>query len=92
MSPLDISINYLARALHVAPNRIGQIINGRLAITAATALRLSAFFGTTPEFWMNLQSLYELEVARAAEGDSIRREVRRMKPPAHIEPGDAVLS
>jgi antitoxin HigA-1 len=62
--PLGLSINALARCLHVAPNRISQIVNGSRAITGDTALRLSAFFDTTPQFWMNLQSLYDLEVAK----------------------------
>ena len=64
MRPLGLSINALARALAVAPNRIGAIVNGTRAITADTALRLGKYFGTSPEIWLDLQSDYELRVAR----------------------------
>jgi len=64
MRPLGISINALARALAVPPNRIGAIVNGTRAITADTALRLSLYFGNSPEFWMNLQAHYDLKMAR----------------------------
>ena len=64
MRPLDISINGLARALAVPPNRIGGIVNGTRAITADTALRLGKYFGVSPETWLDLQSDYELRVAR----------------------------
>lgn len=64
MRPLGLSINALARALHVPPNRIGGIVNGRRAISADTALRLGKYFGTSPEVWLDLQSDYELRVAR----------------------------
>ncbi len=53
-----------AERLEVPANRIYEIINGRRNITADTAMRLSAFFGTTPDFWLNLQKLYELDVVR----------------------------
>lgn len=68
MEPLSLSTSALAQALGVPPNRISQIRMGRRAVTAETAIRLSAQFGTTAEFWMNLQSLYDLEVAREAMG------------------------
>ena len=64
MRPLGLSINALARALAVPPNRIGAIVNGTRAISAATALRLGKYFGTSPEIWLDLQSDYELRVAR----------------------------
>lgn len=64
MRPLGISINALARALSVPPNRIGAIVNGSRAITADTALRLGRYFGASPELWLDLQSDYELRVAR----------------------------
>ena len=64
MRPLGLSINALARALHVPPNRIGAIVNGKRAISADTALRLGKYFGTSPEIWLDLQSDYELRVAR----------------------------
>ncbi len=64
--PLGMSQNELARRLGVPANRINQIINGRRAITAETALLLARFFSTSPEFWLGLQNDYDLEVARRA--------------------------
>jgi addiction module HigA family antidote len=64
MRPLGISINALARDLAVPANRISGIINGTRAITADTALRLGKYFGVSPEIWLDLQSDYELRVAR----------------------------
>jgi antitoxin HigA-1 len=64
MRPLGISINALARSLAVPANRISGIINGSRAITADTALRLGKYFGVSPEIWLDLQSDYELRVAR----------------------------
>jgi addiction module HigA family antidote len=63
-----ISMNKLAQAIHVPMNRISAIVNGRRGITGDTALRLARYWGTTPEYWMNLQSHYELEVAKDAAG------------------------
>ena len=63
----------LARRLEVPTNRITEILNGRRAITADTALRLAHFFGTTAEFWLNLQSLFELRIAKKKSGNSIQR-------------------
>jgi antitoxin HigA-1 len=76
MRPLGISINALARALAVPPNRIGAIVNGRRAITADTALRLGKYFGTSPELWLDLQSDYELRVARRTVWRRIEPRVR----------------
>jgi addiction module HigA family antidote len=61
----------LARQLDVPTNRITQILNGQRAITGDTALRLARFFGTSAEFWLNLQGLYEIRLARQASGKSI---------------------
>ena len=61
--PLNMSANQLAKNIGVPTNRITEILNGRRAITGDTALRLSRFFKTTPELWMNLQSIYELRDA-----------------------------
>jgi antitoxin HigA-1 len=69
---LGMSAAELARKLDVPTNRITQILNGRRAITGDTALRLAHFFGTTAEFWINLQSLYELRLAEQKSGRSIR--------------------
>ena len=67
MSPLRVNMNQLALHLHVPPNRISEILKGHRRITADTALRLARFFGTTPKFWLNLQTLYDLEIAEHSE-------------------------
>ncbi len=68
---LDMSAAELARQLKVPANRITEILNGRRAITGDTALRLAHFFGTSAEFWMNLQKLYELRRAEERVGDDL---------------------
>jgi antitoxin HigA-1 len=77
MKPLGLSLNFLSRELHVPPARVHGIVHGTRAITADTALRLSAYFGTTAELWLNLQSDYDLRVARRTAGAEIARQVRR---------------
>ena len=72
LSALGMSAAELARKLGVPTNRVTQIVNGRRAITGDTALRLGHFFGTSAEFWLNLQSLYELRVAEEKAGKAIR--------------------
>ena len=67
MIPLNISQNALGKALGVSPRRINEIVHGKRAITADTALRLSKFFGTTAQLWLNLQSHYEIETILYAE-------------------------
>jgi len=69
---LGMSAAELARQLGVPTNRITEIMNGRRAITGDTALRLAHFFGTTAEFWLNLQSLYEIRIAKHKSGKSIQ--------------------
>ena len=64
MAEYGVSINRLARDLRVPPTRIGEIVNERRAVSPDTALRLGRYFGTSAEFWMNLQSAYALDVAR----------------------------
>jgi addiction module HigA family antidote len=59
-----LSQSRLAKAVGISPNRIAEIVNNRRRITADTALRLGLYFGTSPEFWMNLQSHYDLKMAR----------------------------
>ncbi len=71
LSELGMSAAQLARKLDVPTNRITSILNGQRAITGDTALRLAHFFGTRPEFWLNLQSLYELRLAQKKAGKSI---------------------
>jgi addiction module HigA family antidote len=72
---LDVSASALAKDLGIPTNRITEIIRGRRGITADTALRLGVWFGTSPEFWMNLQKNYELRSAEAEHGEEIRRSV-----------------
>jgi len=75
MQPLGLSQNALAKALHVTPRRINEIVNGKRSITADTALRLARFFGNSAEFWMNLQNKYDLETARDILSEKIDDEV-----------------
>ena len=72
LKELGMSAAELARQLDVPTNRVTEILNGRRAITGDTALRLAHFLGTTAEFWLNLQSLYEIRVAQKKAGKSIR--------------------
>jgi addiction module HigA family antidote len=72
LKTLKMSAAELARKIHVPTNRVTQILNGTRAITGDTALRLGHFFGTSAEFWLNLQSLYELRLAQKKAGKSIR--------------------
>ncbi len=69
--PMGLSQNGLARAIGVPPRRINEIVHGKRAVTADTALRLSRYFGITPEFWMGLQDDYELEEARRELGPEL---------------------
>jgi addiction module HigA family antidote len=82
MTERGISINALARALRVPPNRISAIVNRRRGITADTALRLARFFGTTARLWMNLQAEYDL---RSVDQAKIEREVLPAEKPAGSE-------
>jgi addiction module HigA family antidote len=71
LRPLGMSVNALAMALRVPATRIGAIVKGERSVTADTALRLARFFGTSPEFWMNLQAMYDLTKARRESGGKI---------------------
>ncbi len=71
----NLSANKLALALRVPSGRITQILNGKRGITAESALRLSHYFGNSPQFWMNLQTRYELTIAEQKIGTKIRSEV-----------------
>lgn len=79
MDELNLSARQLAAALHVPANRVTSILNEQRVITADTALRLAQYFGTTPEFWMNLQSAYELRHTRFDHGEKILRDVQPHK-------------
>jgi len=72
LDALAMSAAELARKLGVPTNRVTQILHGTRAVTADTALRLAHFFGTSPEFWLNLQSFYDLRVAQQSAGKSIQ--------------------
>jgi len=73
---MEISQNRLARDIGVPPRRINEIVHGKRAVTADTALRLARYFGTSEAFWMGLQADYDLEEARERLGDRLDREVR----------------
>lgn len=76
LKPLGISAYKLAQDIDVPVSRVQDLLAERRAITADTALRLARYFGTTPEFWLNLQRDYDLETARMAVGDRIAERVR----------------
>jgi len=76
LKPLGLSANRLAVELRVSVTRINDIVRARRAITADTALRLARYFGTTPQFWMNLQANYDLEVAQDGRGLEIADRIR----------------
>lgn len=71
--PLGISQNRIARDIEVPPRRINEIVHGKRAVTADTALRLARYFGTTEQFWMGLQADFDLEEVRRARGRSLDR-------------------
>jgi len=75
LKPMGISQYRLAKDISVPPRRINEIVHGRRAITANTALRLGRCFDTTPRFWLNLQAHYDLEVERDKLGNRLAREV-----------------
>jgi len=82
LGALDMSAAELARKIDVPTNRVTQILNGTRAITGDTALRLAHFFGTSAQFWLNLQSLYDLRLAQEKAGKSIKAlpTLKRHKP------------
>jgi len=83
LKPLGLSQNRLGRDLNVPAQRISQIVRGQRSITTDTALRLAAYFGTTPQFWLNLQNEYDLRLAAETRlTEQVRREVRRLERPA----------
>jgi addiction module HigA family antidote len=77
LKPMNLSANRLAMDLHVPVTRIADILAGRRGVTSDTALRLARYFKTTPEFWMNMQTRYELDVA---EDEFLARIVREVHP------------
>ena len=81
LQPYGISQYRLAKDLNVHPRRINQIVHGKRAVTADTALRLARHFGTSDAFWLNLQTAYDLEVEKDRMGDRLDREVRVLANP-----------
>ena len=78
LTPLNLSQNKLAMSIRVPAPRISEIVRSKRAVTADTALRLARFFGTTPRFWLNLQTRYDLETAEDELEDRIAREVQTL--------------
>jgi len=76
LNPMDISQYRLSKDISVDPRRINEIVHGKRAISADTALRLGRYFGMSPQFWLNLQSHYDLELLIMQNGDQIQKEVK----------------
>ena len=83
LAPLGFSMNKLALDIRVPATRIADIVHERRAISPETALRLARYFDTTPDFWMNLQARYDLDIAEDLSGSEIRREIL---PLAELQP------
>ena len=79
LEPLGISINRLSRELSVPPNRVSEIVNGKRSITADTALRLQRYFGVEAQFWLNLQTEYDLRMMKHKIWADIERRIIPMK-------------
>jgi addiction module HigA family antidote len=79
LEPLGLTQYRLSKSLSVPPRRINEIVHGKRAITADTALRLARFFGTSAHFWLNLQNAYDLDVERDRLGGRLVREVRLLR-------------
>ena len=79
LEPLGLTQYRLAKSLSVPPRRINEIVHGKRAVTADTALRLARFFGTSERFWLNLQTAYDLDVERDRLGARLPREVLVLK-------------
>lgn len=79
MKPMGISMNQISRDIAVPPNRISEIINGKRGITADTALRLERYFGIEAQFWLNLQSEYDLRIIKRKIGADIEQRILPVK-------------
>ncbi len=79
LRPLELSQNRVARGMNVPPRRVNEIVLGKRAITPDTALRLARYFGTSERFWLGLQTDYDLEKARLAQGGRLEREVQPLE-------------
>lgn len=78
LKPMGLTQRDLARGIRVPYQRVNELVNGRRGVTTATALRLAKFFGTTPDFWLNLQLRWELYHAQRAESDDLKR-IKRVR-------------
>ena len=79
LKPIGVSQYRLAKDISVPPRRINEIVHGRRSITADTALRFGRFFGMSPQFWLNLQTRYDLEVTEDSLGNRLEKEVHRLE-------------
>lgn len=86
LEEIGLSARKLADVIKVPPNRLYQLLAGKRSMTADTAIRLSRYFGISADFWMNLQSAYELDLARQQLGNAIRRIPKRSQAPAEPRP------
>jgi addiction module HigA family antidote len=86
LEEIGLSAKRLADVIEVPPNRLYQLLAGKCSMTADTALRLSRYFGISADFWMNLQSAYEVDLARQQLGKSIQRIPKRRDVPAEPRP------
>jgi addiction module HigA family antidote len=86
LKEIDLTAKKLADVIEVPPNRLYQILAGKRNMTADTALRLAQYFGMSADFWMNLQSAYELDLARQQNGKAIQRIPRRSNAPVEPRP------
>ena len=74
----------LARALNIPQNRVSEILNGKRSITVDTALRLATWIGSSPQYWLNLQQMYDLRIAEQEIGEEIRQTVKRDTTPLSV--------
>lgn len=81
IKPLGITQYRLAKDINVPPRRINEIVHGKRSISADTALRLARYFGTSEQFWLNLQSRYDLEIQKDSLGDNFKIEVKIFRLP-----------
>jgi addiction module HigA family antidote len=79
LAEYGVSQNQLAKAVGISPNRIGEIVRNRRRITADTAVRLGLYFGNTPEFWLNLQSHYDLKMAKRKLKPSVAKRIAALR-------------
>ncbi|HBI45134.1 MAG TPA: addiction module antidote protein, HigA family [Planctomycetales bacterium] len=88
LSPLGLSQYRLAKDTSVPPRRINEIVRGSRSVSADTALRLARYFGTSDRFWLNLQTRYDLEVAKDGLGDRLNREVKILEAAGASKPSN----